>query len=88
MSLTIPYLTLQALGLGLTYEDISIIYGISPVIALAASPTSGKQLKFECVNRSVARFTDKFFLKFLGLIGNTTQLHCSQTEGKLIKELP
>ena len=43
MSLIFPYLTLQALGLGLTYEDISIIYGISPVIALAAGPIAGKQ---------------------------------------------
>ena len=45
MSLIFPYLTLQALGLGLTYEDISIIYGISPVIALTAGPISGKQFK-------------------------------------------
>ena len=48
MSLILPYLTLQALGLGLTYEDISIIYGISPVIALTAGPVAGKQLKLEC----------------------------------------
>ena len=41
MSLLFPYLTLQAMGLGLTYEDISIIYGISPFIALAAAPISG-----------------------------------------------
>ena len=40
-SLTSPYLTLQALGLGLTYEDISIIYGITPVIALFSSPIAG-----------------------------------------------
>ena len=46
MSLILPYLTLQALGLGLTYEDVSIIYGISPVIALTAGPISGKQFKF------------------------------------------
>ena len=37
-----PYLTLQALGLGLSYEDISIIYGISPVIALASAPIAGE----------------------------------------------
>ena len=42
MTLIFPYLTLQALGLGLTYEDISIIYGISPVIALAAGPIAGE----------------------------------------------
>ena len=45
MSLIFPYLTLQALGLGLTYEDISIIYGISPVIALAAGPIAGEWRK-------------------------------------------
>ena len=45
MSLIFPYLTLQALGLGLTYEDISIIYGISPVIALAAGPIAGEYKK-------------------------------------------
>ena len=43
MSLIFPYLTLQALGLGLTYEDIGIIYGISPVTALAGGPITGKQ---------------------------------------------
>ncbi len=36
-----PYLTLQALGLGLRYEDISIIYGIVPVLTFAAAPVSG-----------------------------------------------
>ena len=41
-SLTGPYLTLQALGLGLTYEDISIIYGITPIVALAAAPVAGE----------------------------------------------
>ena len=46
MSLIFPYLTLQALGLGLTYEDISIIYGISPVIALAAGPIAGLPMKY------------------------------------------
>ena len=43
MSLVFPYLTLQALGLGLTYEDIGIIYGISPITALAGGPIAGKQ---------------------------------------------
>ena len=50
MSIILPYLTLQAIGLGLTYEDISIIYGISPVIALTAGPIAGKQMKLECTN--------------------------------------
>ena len=36
-----PYLTLQAYGLGLTYEDIGIIYGVTPLLSLAASPMSG-----------------------------------------------
>ena len=38
----VPYLTLQALTLGLTYEDISIIYGITPAITFMMSPISGK----------------------------------------------
>ena len=37
----LPYLTLQALSLGLTYEDISIIYGITPAITFMMSPLSG-----------------------------------------------
>ena len=37
-----PYLTLQAYGLGLTYEDIGIIYGLTPLLSLAASPVSGR----------------------------------------------
>ena len=37
----IPYMTLQALTLGLTYEDISIIYGITPAITFMMSPISG-----------------------------------------------
>ena len=65
MSLILPYLTLQALGLGLTYEDISIIYGISPVIALAAGPVAGKQLNLLCVNSSVAGFDNKFVKVYL-----------------------
>ena len=40
-SLLAPYLTLQALGLGLTYGDISIIYGLSPIIALSSAPLAG-----------------------------------------------
>ena len=36
-----PYLTLQALGIGLSYEDISIIYGIVPALSFMASPTAG-----------------------------------------------
>ena len=43
MSLVFPYLTLQAIGLGLTYEDIGIIYGISPITASAGGPINGKQ---------------------------------------------
>ena len=37
----IPYMTLQALTLGLTYEDISIIYGITPAITFMMAPISG-----------------------------------------------
>ena len=40
-----PYLTLQALTLGLTYEDISIIYGITPALTFMLSPLSGKKKK-------------------------------------------
>ncbi len=36
-----PYLTLQALGLGLTIEDISIIYGIVPILSFMAAPAAG-----------------------------------------------
>ena len=39
----LPYLTLQALTLGLTYEDISIIYGITPALTFMTSPLSGKK---------------------------------------------
>ena len=42
----VPYLTLQALTLGLTYEDISIIYGITPAITFMMSPVSGKKVTF------------------------------------------
>lgn len=38
----LPYLTLQALTLGLTYEDISIVYGITPAITFMMSPITGK----------------------------------------------
>ena len=36
-----PYMTLQAYGLGLTYKDIGIIYLVTPLVSLAASPISG-----------------------------------------------
>ncbi len=36
-----PYLTLQALGLGLTIEDISIIYGVVPILSFMAAPVAG-----------------------------------------------
>ena len=42
-----PYLTLQALGLGLTYADISIVYGISPIVCLGAQPLAGRDRELE-----------------------------------------
>ena len=39
-----PFLTLQALGLGLTYADISIVYGLSPILCLGAQPLAGREL--------------------------------------------
>ncbi len=36
-----PYLTIQALGLGLTIEDISIIYGIVPILSFMSAPLAG-----------------------------------------------
>ena len=43
LTIIVPYLTLQALTLGLTYEDISIIYGITPALTFMLSPLSGKK---------------------------------------------
>ena len=68
MSLIFPYLTLQALGLGLTYEDISIIYGISPVIALAAGPIAGERRKIW--DRGILNLMKNFFLQSKGFIGD------------------
>ena len=42
-----PFLTLQALGLGLTYADISIVYGLSPVLCLGAQPLAGRELSIQ-----------------------------------------
>ena len=39
--MTFPYLTLQARNLGLTYEDISYVYGIIPVFTFFSSPFAG-----------------------------------------------
>ena len=52
-----PYLTLQALGLGLTYADISIVYGISPIVCLGAQPLAGRDLELE---KSEKTYTNKF----------------------------
>ncbi len=41
-----PYLTLQAYEIGMTYGDVSIIYGIIPFFTFISSPISGiKNLK-------------------------------------------
>ena len=39
-----PFLTLQAIGLGLTYADISIVYGLSPILCLGSQPLAGRGL--------------------------------------------
>ncbi len=41
IAMTFPYLTLQARNLGLTYEDISYVYGIIPVFTFFSSPFAG-----------------------------------------------
>ncbi len=36
-----PFLTLQALSTGLTYEEVSVIYGLVPVFSIMAAPVAG-----------------------------------------------
>ncbi len=41
MGMTFPYLTLQARNIGLTYSDISFIYGIIPFFTFFSTPITG-----------------------------------------------
>ena len=41
---TFPYLTLQMLNIGLTMSDVSIIYGIVPIMTFMTSPLAGKYI--------------------------------------------
>ena len=41
---TFPYLTLQMLNIGLTMSDVSIIYGIVPIMTFMTSPLAGKDV--------------------------------------------
>ena len=43
---TFPYLTLQMLNIGLTMSDVSIIYGIVPIMTFMTSPLAGKDVVF------------------------------------------
>ena len=56
--MVLPFLTLQALGLGLTYADISIVYGLSPILCLGAQPLAGdkKYITNESVYKQNCRF--------------------------------
>ena len=56
-----PFLTLQALGLGLTYADISIVYGLSPVLCLGAQPLAGRE-----INTSSTKVHTKQISGFIG----------------------
>ena len=39
---TFPYLTLQMLDIGLTINDVSIVYGIVPIMTFFTSPLAGR----------------------------------------------
>ena len=39
---TFPYLTLQMLNIGLTMNDVNIVYGIVPIMTFLTSPIAGK----------------------------------------------
>ena len=39
---TFPYLTLQMLNIGLTMNDVSIVYGIVPIMTFLTSPLAGR----------------------------------------------
>ena len=41
-----PYLTLQMLNIGMTYEDVSLIYGITPIMTSLTSPVAGNEELF------------------------------------------
>ena len=41
---TFPYLTLQMLDIGLTINDVSIVYGIVPIMTFFTSPLAGSVL--------------------------------------------
>ena len=43
---TFPYLTLQMLNIGLTMSDVSIIYGIVPIMTFMTSPLAGEDVVF------------------------------------------
>ena len=41
-----PFMTIQMLQIGLNLQDVSIVYGITPLVTFLASPLSGKLLTF------------------------------------------
>ena len=56
-----PFLTLQAIGLGLTYADISIVYGLSPILCLGSQPLAGRS-----VNKISNNISHHMFQGFIG----------------------
>ena len=40
-NITFPYLTLQMLNIGLNLNDVSIVYGIVPLMTFLTSPLAG-----------------------------------------------
>ena len=42
INITFPYLTLQMTQIGLNVEDVSIIYGVTPLMTFLAAPIAGK----------------------------------------------
>ncbi len=48
--MTFPYLTVQMIEIGLTLEDVSLVYGITPLITFLAAPLSGtvESESFKC----------------------------------------
>ena len=39
--MTFPFLTVQMIQIGLDLQDVSIVYGITPLVTFLASPLSG-----------------------------------------------
>ena len=39
--MTFPFMTLQMLNIGLNMEDVSIVYGLVPLVTFLAAPLSG-----------------------------------------------